>query len=585
MTSIDELFKKPSIPSKRKLEISHDPSHFYKSAKHAINTDAKSATHASVEDEPEDDDDIEAGPALPPEDDDSPEDDEDGRFFGGGVDRGTKAALDFVESRDTEEQYVEEKYDLSWLRKLSLAFEKKISKNAELRAKYEDEPQKFMSSEADLDAAIKELSVLSEHPDLYEEFAIMGCMRSLVSLLAHENADISIDAIEIISELIDEDVSSTDEQWKSLVDVAIEADLLNLLVQNFERFDESQEADRAGLYTALNVLESLSSNSNFVRSIGSNTTLLKWLLNRIQKLESPISQNKQYSAEMLSILVQSDVQNRIALIELDAVDTILQLLSPYRRRDPTSSSEEEEYFENLFDAITCLVDEPMGKTKFVDAEGVELAIIMLREGKMSKSRALRMLDHAVGSNSGGGVCLRLVEAQGLKTLFGIFMKRQDPSMTEDLLGVFAALLRTLPADSAERIRTLAKFVEKDYEKLGKLVTLRQLLDPKVSTATNQIDQERKNLSAQEAEEREAEWLLRRLDAGLYSLKTIDLILAWLCVEDKGAKQKITTLLANKDGNIDDIRSTLQEQLEGVADTNEEAKSFQEMLEALLSLLK
>jgi beta-catenin-like protein 1 len=585
MTSIDELFKKPNLPSKRKLEVSNDPSQFYKSAKHATNTDAKSGAHASVEDEAEDDDDIEAGPALPPEDDDNPEDDEDGRFFGGGVDRGTKAALDFVESRDAEEQFVEEKYDVSWLRKLSLAFEKKISKNAELRAKYEDDPQKFMSSEADLDATIKELSVLSEHPELYEEFANMGCMTSLVSLLAHENADISIDAIEIISELIDEDVGNTEEQWKSLVDAAIEADLLNLLVQNFERFDESQEADRTGLYTALNVLESLSSNADLTRSVGSNTTLLKWLLNRIQKLESPISQNKQYSAEILSILVQSDIPNRIGLINLEAVDKVLQLLSSYRRRDPTSSSEEEEYFENLFDTITCLVDEPTGKMKFVEAEGVELAIIMLREGKMSKPRALRMLNHAVGSNSGAEVCLRLVEAQGLKTLFGIFMKKHDPGMTEDLLGIFAALLRTLPADSSERIRTLAKFVEKDYEKLGKLVTLRQSLEPRVTAVTNEIDAERKALSTQEADDNEAEWLLRRLDAGLYSLQTVDLILAWLCVEDEGAKKKVKTLLADKDEDINNIRFTLKEQLEGVADTDEEAKSFQEMLEALIDLLK
>ena len=35
-----------------------------------------------------------------------------------------------------------EKFDLPWLRKLALNFEKRISKNAELRAKFEDTPQK-----------------------------------------------------------------------------------------------------------------------------------------------------------------------------------------------------------------------------------------------------------------------------------------------------------------------------------------------------------------------------------------------------------------------------------------------------------
>ena len=75
-----------------------------------------------------------------------------------------------------------------------------------------------MGSEADLDADIKALSILSEHPALYEEFAKLGCVDSLVSLLAHENTDIAIDTVEIISELTDEDVEAEQEQWNSLVD-------------------------------------------------------------------------------------------------------------------------------------------------------------------------------------------------------------------------------------------------------------------------------------------------------------------------------------------------------------------------------
>lgn len=78
-----------------------------------------------------------------------------------------------------------------------------------------------MSSEADLDADIKALSILSEHPDLYSEFAKLGCARSLILLLAHENTDIAIDAIEIIAELTDEDVQAEDNQWLSLVDASV----------------------------------------------------------------------------------------------------------------------------------------------------------------------------------------------------------------------------------------------------------------------------------------------------------------------------------------------------------------------------
>jgi beta-catenin-like protein 1 len=591
MASIDDLFKKPSIPSKRKLEVSHDPSSFYKSAKHDTNGDAKGKRHAStVEDAPEEeDDDIEAGPAAPPPDEDEDEDygpdDEGGRFFGGGVDEGTKAAMDFVEKIDNEETFVDEKYDLAWIRRLGLNFEKKISKNAELRAKYDNDPQKFMGSEADLDAAIKDLSILSEHSELYEEFAKLGCVSSLVSVIAHENADISIDAIEIINELVDEDVEASEKQWDALVNAALEADLLNLLIQNFERLDESQETDRSGIYNSLAILESLASQTVFSERIGSNTSILKWLLTRIQKLESLLTQNKQYAAEILAILVQSSTPNRTALIDLDAVEIILQLLAPYRRRDPAKESEEEEFVENLFDTLTCLLDEPIGKTKFVEAEGVELALIMVREGKMSKSRALRMLDHAVGSMLGGEVCLQVVEAQGLKTIFGLFMKKQDASTTEHLLGIFAALLRILPGESAPRIRTLAKFAEKDYEKITKLVTLRREFAPRIAAVRQQIQEEKKGLDPSDQESMEAEWFSRRMDAGLYTLQTLDMILAWLVAEDSGMRKKITQLLGERDDSLPDIKATLQEQLEEIIDTDEEAQFSKDMLRTLISILE
>lgn len=37
-----------------------------------------------------------------------------------------------------------EKIDSAWLRKLALNFEKRISKNTELRSKFEDTPEKYV---------------------------------------------------------------------------------------------------------------------------------------------------------------------------------------------------------------------------------------------------------------------------------------------------------------------------------------------------------------------------------------------------------------------------------------------------------
>lgn len=177
----------------------------------------KAASVEDVDSEMHDGDDP-AGPALPGGQE-YDEDDEEGRFFGGGVSQRQTEILDFMDER--EQDLGPEKIDPGWLRRTALAFEKKISKNAEMRGKFEDEPKKFMASEAELDEAIKSLSVLSEHPELYEEFVGLGCAGSLVGLLTHENTDIATEVVQVVSELTDEDVDAEMEQWDALVDAMV----------------------------------------------------------------------------------------------------------------------------------------------------------------------------------------------------------------------------------------------------------------------------------------------------------------------------------------------------------------------------
>ncbi|KAL8909925.1 MAG: hypothetical protein Q9171_004781 [Xanthocarpia ochracea] len=547
--------------------------------------DVKSNGKASVEDE-EDDDDIEAGPSLPPEELEDGIGDEEGRFFGGGITTDTAEALNYIDEVDNGDNSNAEKIDASWLRKVALNFERRISKNSELRAKFENDPQKFMGSEADLDADVKALSILSDHPELYGEFAKLGCVASLVSLLAHENTDIAIDAIEIINELTDQDVEAEQQQWDILVDAMLDADLLNLLYGNVLRLDEANESDRAGLYHVLGVLENLSSRTAVAESISSNTSFIPWLLKRIQQKEPVVSQNKQYSAEILAILVQASPANRTLLFGLNGIDTLLQLLSSYRKRDPAKGTEEEEYVENLFDTLTCCLDDPKGQAQFLEAEGIELCLIMLRDGKMSKPRALRLLDHALGGPEGGACCQKLVEAAGLKPIFSAFMKKHDNQSTEHLLGILSSMLRSLPGNSAERIRLLAKFVEKNYEKIDRVMQIRREYASKVAAVDQDIQHEKSRLSAQEQEDRADEWLSRRMDAGLYALQTADVVLAWLVAEDAGAKKRIQGLLAERDESLEVVKATLQEQLKSMDVTMEDNDAmFQDMLATLIEHLQ
>lgn len=173
------------------------------------------------------------------------------------------------------------------------------------------------------------------------------------------------------------------------------------------------------------VLENLASRASVAELIGENTGIIPWLLSRIQKSPKFVDQNTQYSAEVLAILLQSAATNRARLIDLNGIDIFMQLLNRYSKRNPASDTEEEEYAENIFYCITCCVADGPGKEKFLVGEGIELCLIMIREGKWSRRRALRLLNHALAGPdiAAAAGCEQLVDVGGLKTIFSLFLKK------------------------------------------------------------------------------------------------------------------------------------------------------------------
>ena len=63
-----------------------------------------------------------------------------------------------------------------------------------------------------MDGAIKDLLPLSQAPALaYPELVKSGVIEKLVGLMSHENADIMIDVVQLIHELVDEDAGAENE--------------------------------------------------------------------------------------------------------------------------------------------------------------------------------------------------------------------------------------------------------------------------------------------------------------------------------------------------------------------------------------
>lgn len=569
---------------------------------------------ATVEDEEEQDAGMDDRDFAPGGDADYfAEEDEDGRFFGGGLTTEQKEILNIFDSVGTEGVDDTEALSITGVRKLLLRFERASNKNQDQRSKYPDDPTKFIDSEADLDSVIKSLLPLAQVPRLaYPELIRSGQVATIVGLLSHENTDIALDIIELIHELTDEDVGNegeTDEEdgegqeavLKTLIDALLDHSILELLVDNMSRFNETEEADRQGIFHVLGIFENIvGSNPQMVEQLVSKTDLLSWLLNRVQSKAH--DDNRGYAAELLSILLQSSRSNRLELSRKDGIEGLLKVASQYRRRDPVDA-DETEFMENIFDSICSALGEPENKGLFLKSEGIDLLVLMMKEKMQSRSRAIKTLDHAMSGQAGTESCEVFVEALGLKHLFSVFMgkapkkqKANSPPASEDTthtLGIVSSLFSNLPSESPARIRLLAKFVENNYEKTDKLLDIRESAQTRLKAVDKEIDEEKQVLVAEEEgiDNNDEIWYLRRLESGLYTLQTVDYILAWIIMEDDGIRAHAKQMMDRRSRTFKDIASTLRVYHENVSedDVDSEASdsvhSQREILQHLITFLE
>ncbi|XP_065185882.1 beta-catenin-like protein 1 [Sycon ciliatum] len=470
------------------------------------------------------------------------------------------------------------------VKKMLLAFDRKVLKNREMRIKYPDTPQKFLESEMEVHDDLQQLHALSTVPQLYPLLVDSNIITSLLSLLSHDNSDIALAVIDLLHELTDVDVVRQAEEEeddeedeasgaKMLIDALLQGNCLAHFVQNMERLDEKQRDDGDGVHNTLGIVENLCEfGMDTVCSQAVQQGLMHWLVKRVKV--RGFDANKLYASEILSILLQNSTENRRVLGDLNGVDILLQSLAVYKRRDP-ASNEETELMENLFDCLCLALMHPANRQKFLDGEGPQLMILMLKEKKQSFSKALKVLDHALSNPEGADNCAKFVEVFGLRSLFPLFMKtpkkkvRKGSSRNEHeehVCTIVASLFRNLTANTRQRL--FNKFKENDYEKIDRLVELHGEYYQKVLMVDRDIDTERRRLGQKVTAENEDEFYLRRLDSGLFSLQSIDYILAEVIVNgESGARPRALKLLSQHGDSVRTLKRTLKELSESIGDAD------------------
>lgn len=342
--------------------------------------------------------------------------------------------------------------------------------------------------------------------------------------------------------------------------------VIALLVQNLERLDEKVKEDSDGVHNVLAIVENMCEVKNTeVCVAGGEQGLLVWLLKRVRVRQ--YDNNKLYSAEVLAILLQGNEANQKLLGEKDGIDILLQSLAYYKRRDP-NSPDEIEMMENLFDSLCSALTFTPNRERFLQGEGLQLMILMLKEKKMSRRSSLKVLNHAMINREGVDNCTKFVEVYGLRSLFPAFMKTpkkvlkaggSEKEHEEHICSIIVSLFKNVQGSHRERL--IDKFVEHDHEKVERLMELHFKYQRKVLGA----DQQMKDYVGV-GEEREAELYLRRLDSGLFILQMVDYIIAELCTSPVSSISTRIGILLNQHGDtLTSVKQTLHEHAESLGD--------------------
>lgn len=111
-----------------------------------------------------------------------------------------------------------------------------------------------------------------------------------------------------------------------MIEALLSKQICALLVQNLERMDESVKEEANGVHITLGIFENIMElRPAVVVDIGKQG-LIQWLLKRI-KAKMSYDDNKLYSSEILSILLQNNDENRTLVGEIGGIDILLQQLA------------------------------------------------------------------------------------------------------------------------------------------------------------------------------------------------------------------------------------------------------------------
>lgn len=440
------------------------------------------------------------------------------------------------------------------------------------------------------------------------EDSLTGFYINLIPLLEHPNTDIGNQVVDVLHEIIhDEEGFADQEEMEIVTQLAmncLKADLLlyiNNHARNLRKSANNEDVDdNQAIYKMFQLIEDILELCHQVGRDDSRAIefylklkvsgLIEFLIGMFKQdpklvkyesfgnvLKSPGDYaNRLYAAELISTIFQlsamdlkhennllREAVNELWISAIDGllvIESLLVSISPYRSRDPLDS-DEQEYLFNLFDCLgALLLNSSAARNSFTSerCEGFELFLMFLKEVKVARIRAIQIIDYVLAPEDTSHLAVKFINSGGLKVVSPIFMGKGTSKLVKNypklllsvesdeghICAIVASLFKNTPTNSSAYFRLISKFVENSGEKFLRLVQIHE----KYSEKVKKFDEEH---GISKEDQMKDEWLLDRINAGLFVLQQIDICL--LVLENS---VKVLNLIENNSVARDEIEKEL-----------------------------
>ncbi|QOY41814.1 Uncharacterized protein with Armadillo-like helical [Cryptosporidium parvum] len=368
--------------------------------------------------------------------------------------------------------------------------------------------------------------------------------------------------------------------------------------QNFEELisHESELLQESVLETYFQLLESTIEidPENVSKEFTEFEELFDWLIQILDDEESSIvDEITSLKMEILSIIFQYIKLSQESTIwkktnKKQFMDKFLVKLANLALRDTEIGGiKEKEFLHNIIDIICNLLFEEEMRKEFCDLQGLELMIKLMKEKTSMRHLSIKVVSFAMLDK--GEMNNKFIQMSGLKLIFGFLAhssknlindesyikNRQQQDTDEHLCSIVKSLLQFSTGNDHKIL--ISKLIEDNYSKLKNFLILRNYYSKKITQA---LENSQDDLLEEDENQIEIIETLA-IDAGLFIVQLIDLILVYTIYYEKGNIHDFEKNVLSKNGiELNDLKTSIEDYSSSL---NQDEKSFNERMLAYLNL--